>query len=73
MTSKSSSKHFLSSHVGIGSRLHEVDGDFIIITLTVSSDTGENSGNEELYESSMDMETSVFDESLRKKLILPYA
>ena len=70
MTGNSSSKHFLSNHVGIGSRLQEVEEDFIIISLTKSSETGENSKNEELQESKIGIETSVFDEFLRISLIL---
>ena len=38
MIGTSSSAHFLRSHVGIGSRLHDVEGDFIIISQTESSD-----------------------------------
>ena len=45
MTGTSSSTHFLSSQVGIGSRSHDVDGDFMMISLTASSDTVDKSEN----------------------------
>ena len=38
MIGTSSSAHFLRSHVGMGSRLQDVEGDFIIISRTESSD-----------------------------------
>ena len=38
MIGTSSSAHFLRSHVEIGSRLQDVEGDFIIISRTESSD-----------------------------------
>ena len=47
MTGTSSSTHFLSSQVGIGSRSHDVDGDFMMISLTASSDTVDKSENVE--------------------------
>ena len=45
MTGTSSSTHFLSSQMGIGSRSHDVDGDFMIISLTASSDIVDKSEN----------------------------
>ena len=70
MIGNSSFRHFLSNHVGIGSRLHEVDGDFTIISLTQSSETGKNDENDELRESVIDTETSVFEELFRTVLML---
>ena len=70
MIGNSSLRHFLSNHVGMGSRLHEVDGDFIIISLTQSSETGKNDENDELHESAIDTETSVFAELFRTVLML---
>ena len=54
----------------MGSRLHEVDGDFIIISLTQSSETGKNDENDELHESAIDTGTSVFAELFRTVRIL---
>ena len=63
-------RHFLSNHVGMGSRLHEVDRDFIIISLAHSSETGKNDENDELHESAIYTETSVFEELFRTVLML---
>ena len=41
----------------MGSRLHEVDGDFIITFLTQSSETGKNDEKYELHASAIDTET----------------
>ena len=38
LTAKSVSRYLLSNHVGIGSRLHEVEGDLIILSLAESSE-----------------------------------
>ncbi len=43
MTGKSVSRQCLRSHVGKGSRLHDLDGESLMIFLTVSSDIGVNS------------------------------
>ena len=40
--------HFLSNHVGMGSRLQVEEGDFIMISLTASLDIVANSENDEL-------------------------
>ena len=50
MIGRSSSTHFLTIHVGIGSMLHDDAGDFIMISLTDSSDIKENLQKEELQE-----------------------
>ena len=44
----------------MGSSSYEVDGDFIILSLTQSSETAKNDKNDELHESAIDTETSVF-------------
>ena len=46
---RSSLTHFFSNHVGMGSREHVEDGDFIIMSRTVSSDINEKSENEESH------------------------
>ena len=70
MIDNSSLRHFLSNHVGMESRLHEVDGDFIIISLTQSSKTGKNDENDELHDSVIDTERLVFEELFRTDLML---
>ena len=54
----------------MGSRLHEVDEDFIIMSLTQSSETGRNDEKDELQESTIGTETSVFEELIRTVLML---
>jgi len=40
------SQTFLSNHVGIGSRKHCLDGDFLIMVTTSSTDTGSKTSSE---------------------------
>ena len=42
---RSTFKHFFTSHVGIGSKSHDVEGDLDTMSRTTSSDTDENSMN----------------------------
>jgi hypothetical protein len=66
---RSSFIHFLSSHVGMGSRLHVVDGAFMIMSLTESSDAKRNSESEEEHESETGIDMSHFGASIRSYLI----
>ena len=69
-TGRSSDTQFLSSHVGIGSRLHEEDGDFMMTSLTDSSDIDENSTSEKSHGLvSENFDESDIAESLRLFLI----
>ena len=70
MIGNSSSRHFLSNHIGMGSGLHEVDGDFIMISLIQSSESGKNDKIDELHESVIDTEISVFEELFKTVLML---